>query len=106
MGTCKINDCTIFEASEPLKFFNSLFLLRTSANTISCTAILHIHDTLNGGEVDWPTLFYAYIRTEFITLKETLYKDKTTSLRTLVGPPFTMLLINEELLTVQKKLDA
>ena len=58
-GTCKINDCTIIEARKPLKFFNSLFLLRTSANTIACTAVVHIQDALNGKEVDWPALFYA-----------------------------------------------
>ena len=105
-GTCKINDCTIPEARRPLKFFNSFFLLRTSANTIACTAVVHIQDALNGREVDWPALFYGYIKAELITLKEALYKDKTTTLRTLVGPPLTMILISEGLLTVQQEIEA
>ena len=45
-GTCKINHYTIFEARKPLKFFNSLFLLRTSANTILCSVVVHIQDAL------------------------------------------------------------
>ena len=106
LGTCKINDCTIPEARKPLKFFNSLFLLRTSANTISCTAVAHVQDALNGKEVDWPGLFYDYIKTELITLKEELYKEKTTTLRTLVGPPVTMLLISEGFLTIQQEIGA
>jgi len=106
IGTCKINDCTIIEARRPLKFFNSLFLLRTSANTIACTAVLHIQDALNGKEVDWPALLYGYIKTELINLKETLYKDRTTTVRTFVGPPLTMMLINEGLLSVQQELEA
>ena len=36
-GTYKIIECTIPEARKPFKFFNSLFLLETSANTISCS---------------------------------------------------------------------
>ena len=106
IGTCKINDCTIIEARKPLKFFNSLFLLRTSANTITGTTIVHIQDALNGKEVDCPALFHGYIKTELINLKEALYKDKTTSLRTLVGPPLTMLLIHDGFLTVEQELDA
>ena len=106
LGTCRINSCTVPEARKPLKFFNSLFLLRTSANTISCSAIAHIQDALNGKEVDWPALFSEYIKAELITLKEELYKDKTTNLRTLVGPPVTMLLNSEGLLTIQQELDA
>ena len=106
LGTCRINDCTIPEARKPLKFFNSLFLLRTSANTISCTTIVHIQNALNGKEVDWPALFYDHMRMELITLKEELYKDKTTSLRTLIGPPLTMLLISEGFLTIQQEIEA
>ena len=52
LGTCKIMECTIPEARKPLKFFNSLFLLRTSANTMPCTAVVHIQDALNGKEID------------------------------------------------------
>jgi hypothetical protein len=51
---------------------------------ISCTTISHIQDALNGKEVDWPGLFYEYIKDEFIALKEELYKKKTTTLRTLM----------------------
>jgi hypothetical protein len=105
-GTCKINDRTIPEARRPLKFFNSLFLLRTSANTIACTGVVHLQDALNGREVDWPALFYGYIKAELVTLKEALYKDKTTTLRTLVGPPLTMILISEGLLTVPQEIEA
>ena len=47
-----------------------------------------------------------YIKTELINLKEALYKDKTTSLRTLVGPPLTMLLIHDGFLTVEQELEA
>lgn len=106
LGTCKINDCTIIEARKPLKFFNSLFLFRTNANTISCSAIAHIQDALNGKEVDWLRLFYEYLKAELITLKEELYKDKTTILRTLVGPPITMLLASGGFLTVQQEIGA
>jgi hypothetical protein len=80
--------------------------LRTSAHTISCTAVAHIQDALNGKEVDWPGLIYEYIKIELITLKKELYKEKTTTLRTLVGPPVTMLLISEGLLTVQQEIGA
>ena len=106
LGTCKINDCTIPEARKPLKFFNSLFLLRTSPTTISCTAVAHIQDALNGKEVDWPALFLEHIKLELIALKEGLFKDRNTSMRTLVGPPLTMLLINEGFLTVQQEISA
>jgi hypothetical protein len=106
LGSCRITDCTIPEARKPFKFFNSLFLLRTNANTIACTAVVHIQDALNGKEVDWPELFYNYLKMELITLKEELYKNKTTTLRTLVGPPLTMLLISEGWLTVQQELEA
>ena len=102
LGTCKIMECTIPEARKPLKFFKSLFLLRTSANTMSCTAILHIQEALNGKEVDWHALFYEHIKMELISLKERLYKERTTGIRTLVGPPLTMLLISEGFLTVQQ----
>ena len=52
LGTCRIIECTIPEARKPFKFFNSLFLLKTSAITISCSAIVHIQDALNEKEVD------------------------------------------------------
>jgi hypothetical protein len=106
LGTCKINDCTVPEARKSLKFFNSLFLLRTSASTISCTAVAHIQDALNGKEVDWPSLFHEYIRAELIALKEELYKEKTSTIRTLVGPPITMMLISEGLLTIPQEIQA
>ena len=43
---------------------------------------------------------------ELIYLKEWLYKDKVTSIKTLVGPPLTMLLITDRLLTVQQEIEA
>jgi hypothetical protein len=104
--TCKIVECTIQEAKRPLRFFNSLFLLRTNTNTISCQAIAHIADALNGKLVDWPELFKEIILTELRTLKEELFKDKTTVLKSMVGPPLTMLLITEGLLSVQQELEA
>ena len=55
--TYKITNCTILEARRHLRFFNSIFSLKTSANTISCSIIIHIIDTLNGKLVDWPALF-------------------------------------------------
>ena len=105
-GTCKITECTIQEARRPLRFFNSLFLLRTNTNTISCQAIAHIADALNGKLVDWPELFKEIMLTELRTLKEELFKDKTTMLKSMVGPPLTMLLIDEGLLSVQQELEA
>ena len=105
-GSCRINYCTVPLARKPLKFFNSLFLLRTSANTIACTAVVHVQDALNGKEVDWLGLFYNYIKMELVTLKEKLHKSKTTALRTPVGPPLTMLLIDKGHLTVQQEIEA
>lgn len=66
--------------------------------------MVHIQDALNGKEVDWPGLFYGYIKAELITLKEELYKDKTTNLRTVVGPPLTMFFISEGYSLFLKKL--
>ena len=106
LGTCKINDCTIPEVRKPLKFFNSLFLLKTSATTISCTAVAHIQDALNEKKVNWPALFFEYIKLELISLEEGLFKDRNTGMRTLVGPPLTMLLISEGFLTVQQEIEA
>lgn len=74
--TCKILECTILEARRPLRFFNSFFLLRTTANIISYQAIAHITDALNGKPVDWPILFREIILTELKNLKEKLFKDK------------------------------
>lgn len=105
-GTCKIVDCTIQEAKRPLRFFNSFFLLRTNTNTISCQAIAHIADALNGKLVDWPELFKEIMLTELRGLKEELFKDKTKVLKSMVGPPLTMLLIDEGLLSVQQELEA
>ena len=105
-GSCRINDCIVPQARKPLKFFISLFLLRASDNTIVCTAVVHVQDALNGKEVDWPRLFYNYIKMELTTLKEELHKSKTTALRTLMGPPLTMLLIDEGHLTVQHEIEA
>lgn len=106
LGTYKINDFTIIEGRKPLKFFNSLFWLRIRANTISCSVIAHIQHALNGKEVDWPGLFCDYIKAEFITLEEELYKDKTITLRTLVGSPIIMLLAFDVFLTVQQEIGA
>jgi hypothetical protein len=84
-GTCRIADCTIPEARRPLRFFNSLFLLRTNASTIPCSAITHISDALNGKLVDWPLLFRENLLAELKTIKEGLFKDKTTGLKSMVG---------------------
>jgi hypothetical protein len=46
------------------------------------------------------------MRTELIILKGMLYKDKTISLRTLIGPSLTMLLISEGFLIIQQKIVA
>ena len=73
---------------------------------IACSTIVHIQDAFNGKEVDWPALFYEHIRIKLITLKEELYNDKIVNLRTLIGPPFTMLLISEGFLTIQQEVDA
>ena len=69
LSTCKIIDCTISEVRKPLKVFNYLFLLGTSANTISCPIVMHSQDALNGKEVDWPALYYEYIKMELISLQ-------------------------------------
>lgn len=105
-GTCRIADCTIPEAKRPLRFFNSLFLLRTSASTLPCSAISHISDALNGKLVDWPLLFRENLLAELRNIKEGLFKDRTTGLKSMVGPPLTMLLIAEELLTVSQEVQA
>jgi hypothetical protein len=41
-----------------------------------------------------------------MTIKEELFKDKTTGMKTIIGPPFTMLLIAEGLLIVQQEVEA
>ena len=105
-GTYKIIECTIPEARKPFKFFNSLFLLETSANTILCNAVVHIQNALNGKEVDWHALFCDYIKMELISLKEALYKEKGTNMRTLVGPAITMLLSTDGFLTLQQEIEA
>ena len=104
--TCKIGDYTIPEANRPLRFFNSLFLLRTTPNTISCQAIAHIADALNGKLVDWPALYREIILTELKNIKEELFKDKTTLLKSMIAPPLTMLLIDGGLLTVSQEIEA
>ena len=43
---------------------------------------------------------------ELISLKEALYKDRNKGMRTIVGPPLTMLLISDGFLTVQQKIEA
>lgn len=73
-GTCKVVECTIPEARRPLRFFNSLFLLRTSTHTIPCQAVVHLSDVLNGKLVDWPSLFRDLIWAELKNLKEELFK--------------------------------
>ena len=75
-GTCKIADYTILEARCPLRFFNSLFLLRTTANIISCSAITHIADALNGKLIGWPTLFRENLVAKMKNIKEGLFRDK------------------------------
>jgi hypothetical protein len=56
-GTCKVVECTIFEAKRPLRFFNSLLLLHTSTHSILCQYITHIANALNGKPVDWPVVY-------------------------------------------------
>ena len=102
LGSCKINNSTIPDAKNPLKFLNYLFLLRTSANTIACTTVLHIQDALNGKEMDWPALYYEDPKMELTSLKEWLYKDKYLRMQTLVGPPLIIWLISDALLTIQQ----
>ena len=72
---------------------------------MSCNAIVHIQDALNGKEVDWHALFCEYIKLELILLKEALYKKKGNNIRTLVGPPFTVLLTTNGFLTVQQEIE-
>ena len=81
-------------------------MLRTNANTISCQAIAYITDALNGKIVDWPAIFKENMLIELKSLKEELYKDKTTMLKTMVGPPLTILLLNEGVMSVQQELAA
>lgn len=57
-------------------------------------------------EIDWPEIFYENIKMELIPLKEKLYKNINTGMRTLVGPPLTMLLISDGFLTVQQEIEA
>jgi hypothetical protein len=81
-------------------------LLRTTTNVFSCQAISHIVDAFNGKLVDWLPLFRETIVTELKSLKEELFKDKTTMLKTMLGPPLTMMLIIEGLLSVQQEIEA
>lgn len=74
--TYKITNCTILEARRHLRFFNSIFSLKTSANTISCSIIIHIIDTLNGKLVDWPALFCENLMADLWTLKYDYSKVK------------------------------
>ena len=105
-GACKVAECTIPEAKRPLRFFNSLLLLRTSTHSIPCQYITHIADALNGKSVDWPAVFREIIETELKNLKHELFKDKSALLKSMVGPPITMLLMDEGLLSVQQEIDA
>ena len=105
-ATCRIADCTMYGAKRPLWFFNSLFLLRTTPSTIPYSTVVHIADALNGKTIDWPALFRENLVAEMKSIKEDLFKDKTTALKTMVGPPLTMLLIADGLLTVHQELDA
>ena len=98
-------ECTIPEARRPLRFFNSFFLLRTIANTISCQAIAHIADALSGKLVDWPALFWGIILIELKNIKNELFKDKTTMLKSMIGPPLTMLFIDWRLLVVLQEIE-
>ena len=45
--TCRIANYAILEAKRLLRFFEFLFLLRTTANTIHCSVIVHFADALN-----------------------------------------------------------
>lgn len=97
---------TILEARRPLRFFNSVFLLRTTPNTISCQAISQIPDALNGKLVDWRVLFREIILAKLKNIKEELFKDKTTMLKSMLGPPLTMLLMDGGLLIVSQEIEA
>ena len=105
-GTCKVAECTIPEAKRPLRFFNSLLLLRTNTHSIPCQYIVHITDALNGKPVDWPTVYRELIEAELKNLKHELFKDKSTLLKSMVGPPITMMLMAEGLLSVQQEIEA
>ena len=67
---------------------------------------MHISDALNGKPVDWPEIFRKILTMELRTIKEELFKDKTTGMKTMIGPPLTMLLIAEGLLSVQQEVEA
>jgi hypothetical protein len=95
VGTCKISECTIQESKRPLRFFNTLFFLRTVANIISCPAVMFIADALNGKIVDWPEIFRDNLIAELRSIKEELFKDKSLGIKSMVGPPLTMLLITK-----------
>ena len=67
--------------------------------------LVHIADALNGKLVDWPILFKEIILTELNSIKEELFKDKATMLKSLIPPPLTMLLIDGGLLTVSQEIE-
>ena len=67
---------------------------------------MHISDALNGKQVDWPEIFREILITKLRTIKEELFKDKTTGLKSMIGPPLTMILIAEGLLPVQQEVEA
>ena len=67
---------------------------------------MHFADALNDKTIDWPSLFRENLVAEMKNIKEGLFKEKTIRLRTMIGPPLTMLLIADGLLTVHQELDA
>lgn len=56
--------------------------------------------------MDWLEIFKGLIEAELKYLKEELFKEKSALLKSMVGPPLTMLLMAEGLLTVQQEMEA
>ena len=80
--------------------------MHTNTHSIPCQYIVHITDALNGKPVDWPTVYRELIEAELKNLKHELFKDKSTLLKSMVGPPITMMLMAEGLLSVQQEIEA
>jgi hypothetical protein len=57
-------------------------------------------------QVNWPEIFRDILISELKSIKEKLFKDKTTRMKSMIGLPLTMLLITEGLLTVQQEIKA
>jgi hypothetical protein len=66
---------------------------------------MHIIDALNRKQVDWPEIFRDKLISELKSIKEEVFKDKTTGMKSMIGPPLTMLLIAEGLLIVPQEIE-